>query len=505
MREQFTNSCPKDVSVFLKERSPKDLEELAKLAEQYLNAHGRKLSTKAPVTKQDVKTSLPRTHKDAMRCYVCDGRDHRAAECPSKASTSRYEPFGHGCRSHCFKCGAMGYEAHECKTALQRFQPGSRAKGRGPGGNPTQAQRVACAIQVPRRSDEKEAGLGMETLELKSGEKIKVLNGVCMAEIKDNFSVLSGEVGGEEVEVLRDTECSGVIIRKELVDEADFTKEMGHIMTVDRTLKRAHMAKVEADTPFYVDTVEALCLQDPLFDLIIGNVPGARRSDNPNPEWGVVTAVATRAQARNGKDPKPLKTKDVTDKMSINKKDLIKMQEEDPTFLKLKQLKGTEIRKGYVVSYEKRGRIWYRIRQRKDDVGYPRKQILVPKSLRERVMGVAHESLFGGHLGVKKTEDRIPSNFFWPGLHEDVTSFCRSCDVCQKTVARGSVRRAPLGDMPLIDQPFKRVAIDLAGPIAPASDKGLSGLCDKIPRNCSAEEHRYRDGSRSVVRHVQSG
>ena len=41
VREQFTNSCPKDVSVFLKERSPKDLEELAKLAEQYLNAMGR--------------------------------------------------------------------------------------------------------------------------------------------------------------------------------------------------------------------------------------------------------------------------------------------------------------------------------------------------------------------------------------------------------------------------------------------------------------------------------
>ena len=77
---------------------------------------------------------------------------------------------------------------------------------------------------------------------------------------------------------------------------------------------------------------------------------------------------------------------------------------------------------------------------------------------------------WGGHLGVKKTEDRIQTNFFWPGLHEDVTSFCRSWDVCQKTVARGSVPQALLGDMPLIDQPFKRVAIDLVGPIAP-SDK----------------------------------
>ena len=89
MREQFINSCPKDVSVFLKERSLKGLEELAKLAKQYLNAHEKKLSAKAPVTKPDVKTNLPRTHKDAMRCYVCDGRGHRAVKRPSKASTSR--------------------------------------------------------------------------------------------------------------------------------------------------------------------------------------------------------------------------------------------------------------------------------------------------------------------------------------------------------------------------------------------------------------------------------
>ena len=65
-------------------------------------------------------------------------------------------------------------------------------------------------------------------------------------------------------------------------------------------------------------------------------------------------------------------------------------------------------------------------------------------------MAVAYDSLFGGHLGVKKTEDRIQTNFFWPGLHKGVTSFCQFCDVCQKTVARGSVPRAFLGDMPLI-------------------------------------------------------
>ena len=248
-------------------------------------------------------------------------------ECPSKASTSRNEPCGHGRRSYCFTYRAMGHEAHERKTVLQRSQSGSRAGWRGPGGNPTQAQRVACVMQVLRRSDEKVAGLGMETLELKSGEKIKALDGACMAEMKDNQPVLSGKVVGKKVEVLRDTECSGVIIRRESVGETDFTGELRHIMTVDRTIKRAPMAKVEVDTPLYIGTVKVLCLQGPLFDSIIGNVSGDRRSNDPNPEWVVVTAVATRAQERSGKNPKPLKMKEVTDKMSINKKYVIDIPE----------------------------------------------------------------------------------------------------------------------------------------------------------------------------------
>ena len=43
--------------------------------------------------------------------------------------------------------------------------------------------------------------------------------------------------------------------------------------------------------------------------------------------------------------------------------------------------------------------------------------------------------------------------------------------MCQKTTAKGSVPRVPLGDMPLIDMPFRRVTVDLVGPISPPSEK----------------------------------
>ena len=53
-------------------------------------------------------------------------------------------------------------------------------------------------------------------------------------------------------------------------------------MTVVCTLLKGPFANVEINTPYYSGTVEALCLRDPLYQLIIGNIPGARVPDNPD-------------------------------------------------------------------------------------------------------------------------------------------------------------------------------------------------------------------------------
>ena len=58
------------------------------------------------------------------------------------------------------------------------------------------------------------------------------------------------------------------------------------------------------------------------------------------------------------------------------------------------------------------------------------------ENIERKVMEVAHNSIFGGHLGIKKTKDRIQTNFYWPGMQGDIIGFCRSCDVCQKTNAK---------------------------------------------------------------------
>ena len=50
-----------------------------------------------------------------------------------------------------------------------------------------------------------------------------------------------------------------------------------------------------------------------------------------------------------------------------------------------------------------------------------------------------------------------------------MSRFCKSCDICQRTIQKGRVTKVPLGKFTLIDTPFKRVAVDIAGPIEPRS------------------------------------
>ena len=184
----------------------------------------------------------------------------------------------------------------------------------------------------------------------------------------------------------------------------------------------------------------------------------------------VAGPVVTRAQAKKSDKVHPLKVKEAMS--SVDKSTIENLQKKDSTLKKCFDRIGKPIiRENYIGEFYKKNGLLYRKHQ-ETKTGRSFNQLVVPKELRRQVMSVNHESAFSGHLGAKKTEVRILPNFFWPGLRQDVIRFCRSCDVCQRTVKRGSVKKIPLGSMPLIDTPFKRVAVDIVGPIAPPSEAG---------------------------------
>ncbi|KAJ8019561.1 hypothetical protein HOLleu_41205 [Holothuria leucospilota] len=93
-------------------------------------------------------------------------------------------------------------------------------------------------------------------------------------------------------------------------------------------------------------------------------------------------------------------------------------------------------------------------------------QIIVPKEYRAYILKVAHDLPMSGHLGVRKTQDRILRHFFWPRIHRDVSDYCRSCPTCQLVgKPNQKIQNAPLMPIPAMGQPFERVLIDCVGPL----------------------------------------
>ena len=65
-------------------------------------------------------------------------------------------------------------------------------------------------------------------------------------------------------------------------------------------------------------------MKDLLFDLIIVIVLGAKKPIDPNSEWRVVANAVTRAQLQKHGNSKPLKVKEITSKMAVNKEELVR-------------------------------------------------------------------------------------------------------------------------------------------------------------------------------------
>ncbi|CAB0039179.1 unnamed protein product [Trichogramma brassicae] len=87
-------------------------------------------------------------------------------------------------------------------------------------------------------------------------------------------------------------------------------------------------------------------------------------------------------------------------------------------------------------------------------------RLVVPAEQRERVLTESHCLTSSGHLGAKKTYDRLACEYWWPGMWYAVEEYCNSCDVCQRykvpqTGPKGLMTRR------VVDRPWAVVAADM--------------------------------------------
>ena len=74
---------------------------------------------------------------------------------------------------------------------------------------------------------------------------------------------------------MRDTGSTTCVVKKSLVKPEQMTGSYELCMLIDGIVKRYPTAMVELDTPYFSGKTKVLCMDSPVQDIIIGNIPGA--------------------------------------------------------------------------------------------------------------------------------------------------------------------------------------------------------------------------------------
>ena len=67
-------------------------------------------------------------------------------------------------------------------------------------------------------------------------------------------------------------------------------------------------------------------------------------------------------------------------------------------------------------------------------------RVVIPQSLRQEILRVAHSIPIARHMGVDRTRSHIEKHFYWPGFFSDIRTFCKVCPECQLVARKRNLR-----------------------------------------------------------------
>ena len=200
VKEQFIDSCPKELAIHLREIALETLAQIAKVADQYLEAHEKhpfsSASKKPQVQPKVEETKTTQSDATALQCYKCNARGHKAINCPTLAK-------------RCFLCGKQGHEARNCRTGARK------SGGQGKDGNRVQRGQASagCLVKSPDHNatpEEVKSCIQNDQLLLACGKKVPLLSNACvepLTGVRSRMPVVNGRVGEKTVDVLRAPVC----------------------------------------------------------------------------------------------------------------------------------------------------------------------------------------------------------------------------------------------------------------------------------------------------------
>ena len=414
--DQFFSSLPPEVRLFLREQNieGKSLEAISSMADQYATAHPNVGRT-------------PNNRSNPSRTT----KPHQGSNQSNKAPPGNKE-FA---TIRCFSCGEAGHKRPACP--------------KNPRASTAKVHRVYALSENQR----------------------------------DLGPMYNGTVNGSSVStILRDTGCSCVVVSEQLVPDYDVGN--ARVCEVADFLGRKSKFPV---VPCYIKCdlfegwVDAVRAPLKYCAVLLGNIDGVKpftssereTASLPPTEPASVQAV-TRAAIKRAVHP--LVLPDI-EPLKVSKGEFVKLQQSCDTLADVRDKVShhetyvSRSQREYIFVIE--NELLYRkcIKSPKEcEVG--KFTLVVPFACRKLVLKLAHDLPVSGHFSHRRTEMKVLDKFWWPGVSGEIVRYCRSCDACQRTAARGRTRPVAMAQMPIISIPFERVAVDLVGPLKPASRAG---------------------------------
>ena len=412
-RDQFLDCCIHELYLYLKPKPFKVLGELAHEADLFTDAKGgvplcisKGQRENKVVDKVQPKVEPKQNQRPVIKCKIC-GKPHPTYKCwnhPDNKKVASSAEFD------------SQYRGDNSNWGQDRNRGRSDQRDNDYDNYRTDHQVNFCKID--------------KSLDVGKGLPRKDTKGTCHFP-RSRLPTAIGTVNGKEIRVLRDTGCTGVVVRRKLVSDGQMLNKQSGVTLINNYKQRCPMARINIDSPFFRGSTDALCIDDPAHDLVIGNIEGSKFPDITHFSSGVVS------QKRSKKSRKDRKVK-VADKfIRQHRQELCMMQASDS---KLEDIR-RRVESGSVTmsrgfssgetKFIRRNGLIYRHFKKNANVSL---QLVVPSSLTHSVMNLAHESRkVVNHRGRKETISKVLDEFYWPSVCREVTQFCRSCAICQRT------------------------------------------------------------------------
>jgi len=88
---------------------------------------------------------------------------------------------------------------------------------------------------------------------------------------------------------------------------------------------------------------------------------------------------------------------------------------------------------------------------------------VAPVKLRKMILEHVHNTKLAGHLAVTKTLYRVRQAFFWMGMAEDVSKWCKNCKQCSQKQGKNLKHAKMLHSY--VGEPMQRISLDVIGPL----------------------------------------